>query len=483
MSEKRIVSLIMAGLILASSAACAQQSDIESESESQSVTTESEGVESEVPDNPRLLISDNLGEHDFDGISFRIAGVHLEDVWVEGVTGDVCNDALYNRNAKVGDRFNCNIEIAEEADLKQSVAAGTKDFEVISITDYQVCEANVGENLLDWTEVPNIDFDQPWYNKLANDNFTINDILYTVCSDLSLTAMTYSYGIFFNTELMNNYQYSEETMYDLVRSGEWTFDKMSGMVESMYQDENGDGKKDEDDFYGFAYEITNPADVWFFAFGETVTKKNSDGELVLSFMSEKTVDIYNKLLDFHYNNPGFCSYSEIYLEERYFHDSKVAMAPLRFHAAYNVLRDMEEEYSIVPYPKWDEAQQKYYTCADDKFAVFGIPTTAYDDLDFVGVIFEALSAESYKTVFPAYFDEALKKKYASSVETGEMIDIIMNGRNFDFSFQYGITIFQRLPYFIRDNLKSNKAFTSSYDKLEKVIRNSLEKTILPMYED
>ena len=135
---------------------------------------------------------------------------------------------------------------------------------------------------------------------------------------------------------------------------------------------------------------------------------------------------------------------------------------------------MKDTYSILPFPKWDEAQENYYTNADDKFQVFSIPKTV-SDTSFVGMIFEALSAESYRSVYPAYYDVALKGKYSSDPSTAEMIDIIMEGRKFDVSFQFGEKQMARLPYLFRDLLQfPNQELASKAAGAEKAFNKKLE---------
>jgi len=45
---------------------------------------------------------------------------------------------------------------------------------------------------------------------------------------------------------------------------------------------------------------------------------------------------------------------------------------------------------------------------------------------------EALGAESYRWVTPAYYEIALKTKYSRDEETSQMLDIIKSGLRFDF---------------------------------------------------
>ena len=138
---------------------------------------------------------------------------------------------------------------------------------------------------------------------------------------------------------------------------------------------------------------------------------------------------------------------------------------------------MQDSYGMLPNPKWDEAQERYLTNAYDQFSVFGVPLSVpTGDLEFVGTIYECLNAESYKTVYPAYYDVALKGKYSEDADTANMVDIIMEGRLFDFSFQFGESNFNRIPYWFRDLLAGKKTdFTSYYDKYIGKVEKQIEK--------
>ncbi len=91
---------------------------------------------------------------------------------------------------------------------------------------------------------------------------------------------------------------------------------------------------------------------------------------------------------------------------------------------------------MLPFPKYDTAQEKYLTVPDYDFSVYGLPyTLPQEDYEMVGVIMEALMAESWKTVSVEFYDAALKGAYSADETTAEVIDIIMNGRVYDWSYQ------------------------------------------------
>ena len=90
------------------------------------------------------------------------------------------------------------------------------------------------------------------------------------------------------------------------------------------------------------------------------------------------------------------------------------------------MRDLELDYAIIPMPKWDEAQQGYYTSVGGSHDIQGVLITV-QDTDFVGLIVEALNAESWKSVTLPYCEAPLKYKGARDEDSLEMIDITAAG--------------------------------------------------------
>lgn len=503
--KKRILTALLAALMCQSifTMTSCGESEVNSETttNTQTTGTAADEVVTEVDPEEELTdlerrqrIPDNLPDTKFDGAEFRVmtnektyAGFdYTTEIAVEEMNGEACNDETYNRNIRVEERFETKISVqsdtAPHSSVSTFVTAGTPDYQIVGFYDYIAYTPINSGVLMNWLEAPYVDLNQPWHNKLANDAATLNNKLLAICSDLAISSMTYTHAIFANTEMLLDYGYPIDDMYSMVREGTWTIDKLIEMTTEMYIDKNGNGKADVNDTYGFGYEITNPGDVWLTAFGERVCTVNGS-EIELSFMSDKTISILEKLLAWHYDNPGFEKLATQYDEEKYFLEERLVMAPLRFLAAYSALREMDSVYAMLPFPKWDEAQESYYTNADDKFTVFGLPLTSAGDIEFVSTIYEALSAESYKTVYPAYYDQALKGKYSSDASTAEMVELIMAGRAFDFSFQFGESCFQRLPYMLRDALKNNKPnLASDYKKLEKVLKKSMDKVLGKAYD-
>ncbi len=95
---------------------------------------------------------------------------------------------------------------------------------------------------------------------------------------------------------------------------------------------------------------------------------------------------------------------------------------------------------------------------------------------------EALCAESYKTVYPVYYDLALKNKYASDPDASEMIDIIVSGAGMDLAYVFSESL-NRVAFWFRDLINNESTdIASQYEKNQKVINNNI-KEIYAVYTD
>ena len=501
--KKRTVAVILAVLMLASSfASCSNNSSVDNQDNANETSASTEAKEAEETEpaeevddiDARKAISDDLPDTKFDGREYRILTTeggaiygfdYSSEIIAEELTGDACNDAVYNRNIDIETRFDtkitCQTNTSPSTYIGTFVQSGTDEFEVVGMYNFLAFNAINSGAVYNWCEVPHINLEKPWHNSLANTSATINGRLYAICSDLAITSMLYTHAFFFNSTLLEQYGTSADDMYNLVKEGKWTIDKAIEITSPIYEDLDGNGQRDASDRYGFGYSIWNAADVWLAAFDQPICKTSDEG-VEMTFMTDKTTAIVEKLCKWHYDTNCFFNYPNIYEEETRMRDGTLVFAPIRFKACFDALRDMEDPYCMIPYPKWDEAQAQYLTNADDKFTVFSVPLTAVNSLDFVGTIYEALSAESYKTVYPTYYDTALKGKYSSDPTTAEMVDLIMAGRNFDFSFQFAESCFKQIPYWVRQALQSNDPnIASKYASIQKALNKSIEKTLYPVY--
>ena len=102
----------------------------------------------------------------------------------------------------------------------------------------------------------------------------------------------------------------------------------------------------------------------------------------------------------------------------------------------------------------------------------------------VAAFLEAMSAESFRTVTPAYFETALKSKYSRDSETSQMLDIIVDGIYLDIGYIFGGSLNSPIGKIrgVLANATNCENASSSLAKNEKATMKSLEK-LLQKYEE
>ena len=126
------------------------------------------------------------------------------------------------------------------------------------------------------------------------------------------------------------------------------------------------------------------------------------------------------------------------------------------------LRDMEADFGILPFPKYDAAQDRYYSTVGSWHSVFFCVPAHMENADRTGTIVEALAYESREIVRPVYYNQILDYKYMRDEESVDMLDIILSTRVFDLGWFYKIgTYCDEVIYMIWQYTPN---FTSRYEK-------------------
>ena len=494
--KKRILALLLAALMLSPALVSCSEKSADPQSNdpvsTPQTTTDPAASEEEVDESQlsnlelRQRIPDNLPANDFGGRDFTVCTEERKfyEIFSEELNGESTNDAVYDRNIRIEDRFNVKIgtlaNSTPENQVITSVTSGTHDFDIVGFVNYKTYTPVTSGVLYNWLEVPLVDLSQPWHNQLANTDATVNGKLFGIDSDLSISTLLYTYGMFFNYPIMEQYGYSSEDLYNLVFEGVWTVDKLKEITSGIWQDTNGDGKHDEGDIHGYAVTSSgvNTHDVWLAALDiSPVLTVRGEDDFEVTFFNDATVSALEPVASLYHESEGsfFDPNSDWRHIPTLFANGKTAMTQLYFGETTESLTVMEDTYGILPLPKFNEQQEGYYTNCWDQFTVFAVPLTIpSEDLEFVGTVYEVLSAESYKTVFPAYYDVALKSRYSAEPATAQVVDLIMAGRKLDFTFQFGEKL-SRLPYLFRDMVVANDtAVASRYKKIQKSLNKQIQ---------
>lgn len=415
-----------------------------------------------------------------------------DEVSVSDASGEPINDAIYNRNIAVEDRLkikinnqmtsgNDNYEITEM--IRTQVQTGTKDYDMFANSVYATI-MYTGDGLFqNLYECEYIDLDQPWWAQGFNSQASIGNAQYFATGAVCLSTYRFLFATFFNRNQFD--ANSVEYPYEAVRNGKWTLDYQYEISSGMYNDLNGDSTKDIGDFYGF---VTNSdmigVDAYWSSCKLPILTKNSDNWLEYSVDVERLTNAVTKINNLIWaNNGAFAVVHKSADGEQEdiaakFSEDTAAMVTLRLISVEGIsLRDMKSDYGIVPMPKLDENQDGYYSYVHDTVTAYGIPVTTIDDnLQMVGAVLEALAAESYRVVTPAYYEIALKTKYVDDPESIEMLDLITESLYVDAGVLYTkqiSSVHQKLRTFIGSNATNTVA--STMKQMSKIVPKQLEK--------
>ena len=426
--------------------------------------------------NSRASYKDSLpGNLDFGGAEYRVL-VRADDEYncefADEEIGEVVNDALYRRQQVIEDRLNVKIVPVKRlgnwenqsqflTPMKSSIKAGSDDYDIVAGYAYYITPFALEGNFLNLAEFPYIDYEKPWWPDSITTNLKISNKLYFITGDYTLTLIRSLNCLFYNKDIAQDF--AVPNLYQMVLNGDWTFDKYQEIAKSVSKDLNGDGKYGLEDLYGL---VTRWYDVYFSAFQLPVSTTESDGTLTVAIYNDKFVDAYNKIYDLTHGNYALhVKYlNEDATREQTLFSNNQALFLGRNLEICESLRDMAASYGILPYPKYDKSQDKYYTVSHDDYSLLSVPVTANPaNFQMIGAVTEALAAEGYRTVTPAYFEIALKNKYSRDDESSQMLDILVEGNTFQPAIIYSGSL-GNIGHLMREMQNDTPDITSIYEK-------------------
>lgn len=442
---KRRIALILCLTLAFMSAAvflsCSGEGKPASPIDSEAVSTEAETTADP--------LADNLPERSFGGYEFRFyTCLDAGSLYVpEAENGDVVNDAAYSRNRMVEERFDIRFVPVDSgaadtskhtAAIKTSILAGGEDFDIIINNGKSLASHTSMDGLLcNLHSLGYFDYEKPWWSKQFVDDMTFNGIMYVCSNNLHYEEFAASKVYYFNKgEIASR---GIEDPYKTVFAGVWTLDHMISLTKDVYEDINGNGSSDKDDFYGLLTTVSH--NTWSVALDIPEWEKK-DGAIEFVALSEKMFTAFDKIHDWDFNSKGLYtwpSYSAAVKNEEMrtmFINGRGIFTFGFVGDSGKYYRETEVDYGIVPFPKFDENQESYRIFyGANSSNMFGIPVTL-TDTERTGIIVEALAAESYKQLQPAYYEVALKAKYLRDEDSVAMLDLVTSCRTISFSYCY-----------------------------------------------
>ncbi len=464
--KKSAALLAAVVMVISLLSGCGKPSYEDKETTAEISTTAAESVtETEAPYSEKDSLPDNLN---FSGqtVTFLNWKEALCPEFDAQISGDIIEDAVYNRNAAVESRLNIKLVFngipgnntnmdSYIKEVEADVMSGNAQYDVFA--SYSMCGASMAIRgyTADLLSQEYLDFTKPWWPENLIGQATINNKLYFCSGDISTNMLYYMFVMFFNRSMIDSMGLADP--YGLVNSGKWTVDKMTELTSGMYQDLNSNNSRDSSDRYGVVAVTNVWTDSFFFAAGLSTVKQDKDGKLVISdtWCSEKSQTLLTKLCAFFNVSDGFLG-TDNTSSRACFTGSNCLFIIDSAGSAKDVYASSDVSFGVVPVPKYDEAQENYYTTLGFTYTMYSISKmTSKNDVSAAAL--ECLASEAYRGTTPEIIEKAFKYKYSSCEENIPMWDIIKSSVSFDLGRVFSSSMGKLTYSLFRNALTKNQA--------------------------
>lgn len=410
----------------------------------------------------------------------------IDDIFVEELTGDAMNDAVYNRNLTIENGLQCHVVHVPYPDtdhlsaLSNSISAGDQAYDICLMRGYNFLTSITNGYLLDMTNIPNVDYTNPWWNETVMDVLSIAHRKYGTPSDITVNDEKTVCCIYFNKDMTEAYGMGD--LYSLVQDGTWTYDQLFSLAQMVPMDLDGNGNWDYKDQYGITH-IRDSVNGIFASVDIQVAGKDENDLPIYTFQSDQNftryIDIFSKL----YEKDVCYNYHQrlgAETEQTMFMQGQALFCMGGIYYAPS-MRLMDGTFGILPFPKYEEAQAQYISTMDPMFMTLTCIPVSNMALEDTGIFLEYYAYLGHTNILPAFYDVLLTGKIVRDEESVEMLDLIFASLQQDIGGTFNFGGLSRELLLVCDRYSLDVAsLAASY---QKKVENDIEKLIEALTEE
>lgn len=343
-------------------------------------------------------LEDGLPKADLKGFTLRVAGWRKDLLEPKQNINDL-GDERYKLMKAVEKRFNCKIEFVyvDAGKMAEVYAAKINSGDSTVPHIFLPCthEAGgllTGQLLQSIDSMKYIDLSKPWWNASMAQSGMVGGKKYMLQSPMTMYN-EYAWMMVYNKKIAGEIGLTEKTLYDLVNSKQWTWDKFTEYAKKAVKDQDGDGRFTEKDRWGFS----GPATDTYYAFMTSagvdyVTR--SGNKLTYGLNNSKAITAMNQLnVIFNSANIRVPSPNND-VQIAAFENGNTLFGVAVMGYLLGVIRKMDVETGLLPMPL-GPGETQYRSRIDHNAPVILIPKTN-KDLDNTGLLLEAMASTLYK---------------------------------------------------------------------------------------
>ncbi len=430
MKKARILALILAALsLLIMLAACADVADDPSDTTTTaapidpSVDPVTDDTSEEVSP---LGVPDDLT---FPGKTFTIFTWSNQTQWewdATDFTGDKIKDAIYQRTINVEERFDISLNIIKQTGdwdnrnsfiqaVAASVLTGAQAYDLVGQYTPAAAIGAMQELYVDINDVDYVNLNSSWWPGDIAESCAINGKLYFLTGDITPTLIRNMGTIMVNLDKAESF--GLENMYELVDSGDWTMEAFKRLALGRVSlDGSGDIQE-----YGITLPNNVIFDNLFYGGGFKYVTPEADGTLSMSadLSSEKLVNWFKECQSLLNDNGDVA----IVAVNKAFTSGNALFHLGQVSDVQNYLKDVEFNYGILPFPKYDSEQANYATIVGYWVTMYSVPVDAPDQT-MSGAVLETLGYEGAMTLTPVVYEQSFQYRYLNTPENARMFDLL-----------------------------------------------------------
>ena len=347
--------------------------------------------------------------------------------------------------------YNCTIEAIGSEDcgklIGNDVISNTNEYDFGS-KQYLWFASNPNGTYLNVYDL-DLDFDLPGWNKAYFEQTTVRDSSgkkknYMFDGEFNLSTYRTTWAVFVNLDMYNSNKekWGGDEIFDLVKEGRWTIDKMMEIISKTAQDDGDQvwtaSKEGQTDIFGLMTTTHN-------AYGLLVsvgvrTAQNNDGVLTTSqeFITRnnategliKAAELTNMegvyVGNYAINHASWNAGKSLFMGEVLNH--------------FEAIKDMDNifSYTVVPEPIYMETDKPVYNSyVNNKGSLYLISKNACGgNKQIISDFLNVFIYHSHHIVYPAFL-EAYGEIYCDDPRSAEMLDTIVKGIIYDLSYYKG----------------------------------------------
>ena len=416
------------------------------------------------PTNPDDSFLDALGDHDFQGAEFKIISraAATKDFQGVGQGGTPVERAVYVRNEAVANRFNVKLTVnSVSGDQRNDLynmyyGLSLSDTHGVSLVTGNLnfsADMSVRGFTYDLNTLSSLALTEAWWGETFYESCVMGNKLFVAVGDVTHSIYDSAEVIFFNEALAATYVKDQGgtpiDLYGAVRSGAWSWEAFVNCTLSVPYSQTGT-------VYGLVTD-ENGAKALPQGMGVTVSQKQSDGRFLFGTTNDSHIRYDNIVAFFNGNDQVRYPVNEADSEtvgNALFTAGQAVFYTQRLSAASTLRAGMGEGQTlgVLPYPKYDTAQQGYRTPLREDVTAMTVPKNV-KNTEMVGLVTEALARYGYETVRPECWNTAFEG-YTADAEISEQLGRIRGGMTVSFEVLYSYNIgdvYSVVPTMISEN--------------------------------